>query len=300
MNVMPAGVSERYDVYPSSEQSPGDIWINLPSLGFGHSQTLLSIVISPACDLANCKTESITYLPIVSLEYYLCSASSIIELRSELNAVLSSLGCPSIDDDPQRTNLPSAADLELAKTKVEELAASGRSKADELSRIERARAGLALFVAMRGGELRTAERYNLVKQLVNKKRLSDIASKLIGNQALSTHYLPPDGQPTDISVIPRPSLVLLRYPLSVPTSLIESARHTPASAWPTTISSMAASEPAAAYFGIDRPLKIGALKPRFTADLLTRFVSLFVRLGSPDLPAGHARDVLASHMGIVP
>src|SRR4051812_33762870 len=218
--MLPAGVSERYDLFPSTEHMPGDIWLNLPTGGLVRGATACGIVISPACDLANCKAETITFLPVISVKEYLGSGCMVLELRSALNELLSRLKAPSVNADPQRTNLPSAAEIEAANEVVSFMA--GKPSSQEQSKIvQRCLDGLSLLSAMRGGHLDSGQRLKLVRSLLGEKKLDETTRRLVTNQVLSTHYLPPDGSSSGESLFPAPSVALLRYPLSAPTSIFE-------------------------------------------------------------------------------
>src|SRR5687767_4466012 len=63
----PVSASDYYEFFPPSEHRVGDVWVDLPTFGMLGIERVAGIVITPACDLQNCKTETITYLPIVPI-----------------------------------------------------------------------------------------------------------------------------------------------------------------------------------------------------------------------------------------
>lgn len=64
-----------YNSHPSGDHATGDIWANLPSHGLLRETFVPGLVITPACDLAQSKVETITYLPIVEVHEWFGSSS---------------------------------------------------------------------------------------------------------------------------------------------------------------------------------------------------------------------------------
>ena len=75
-------MQDYYDLSPSSGNSQGDIWVDLPTHGLLGPNAVTGIVITPACDLANSKVETITYLPVVPVCRFFSMPVAIPELRS--------------------------------------------------------------------------------------------------------------------------------------------------------------------------------------------------------------------------
>jgi len=78
-----------YDLNPSSENQPGDIWSGLPTHGLLGTKTVHGLVITPACDLSNRKVETITYLPIISVLTYFSSIAYLPDVRRNIDGLLS-------------------------------------------------------------------------------------------------------------------------------------------------------------------------------------------------------------------
>lgn len=99
---------------------------------------------------------------------------------------------------------------------------------------------------------------------------------------LDLFFLPSDAQPRSWSAIPDPSVVLFRYPFSAPIQVLECAQDVLLGDWTTVMEDHRPLLP-----GIDafetKPLKRATLRAGFLGDLLTRFVSMHVRLGVPEL-----------------
>jgi hypothetical protein len=86
----------------------------------------------------------------------------------------------------------------------------------------------------------------------------------------------------DLSPIAKHSVTLFRYPLTVPVSLLDAAQDTLLTDWNEATTALAREEPMAVACSGLRPLKCLRLQSRFLADLLTKFVALYSRIGSPD------------------
>ena len=68
----------------TNEHCTGDVWSNLPTHGMLEKDLLPGLVITPSCDLANEKVETITYLPIVPVGFYLSHVGAIPDIRGTL------------------------------------------------------------------------------------------------------------------------------------------------------------------------------------------------------------------------
>jgi hypothetical protein len=115
------------------------------------------------------------------------------------------------------------------------------------------------------------------------KDLQPIFHRIITNAFRpDIHFLPSDEQNPEWSGVSRHSAVLFRYAFSCPVELLESAQDMNIRDWATSVDLISTRVPGASHFKDERPLKRSTLKPRFLADLLTRFVAMHIRLGSPD------------------
>ena len=87
----PAKASDYYDLHPDPAHAPGDIWSDLPVHGLLSRARSSALVITPACDLANRKVDSITYLPILPVSEWCAQRPIEFEVRRNLSNALSSL-----------------------------------------------------------------------------------------------------------------------------------------------------------------------------------------------------------------
>src|SRR5688572_11363006 len=80
---MPPPLTQRdfYEANPSLENSPGDIWHGLPTQGLLPVFRSPGLVITPACDLAQRKVETITYLPIIPVRTWFSTLAALPEIK---------------------------------------------------------------------------------------------------------------------------------------------------------------------------------------------------------------------------
>ena len=96
------------------------------------------------------------------------------------------------------------------------------------------------------------------------------------------HFLPSDGQDHAFSAVPNHSLVLFRYPISVPIEVLNLARDASERMWPEIVAEHKGVIPTLEYFEGLFPIKVSCLKTHFLADILCRFIAVYNQVGSPD------------------
>ena len=77
-----------YDFLPAQGHSCGDIWRGLPSGGLLGPQSIMGIVVTPACDLTQRKAETITYLPIIPVRAYFSTLGMLPEINNRIQGLL--------------------------------------------------------------------------------------------------------------------------------------------------------------------------------------------------------------------
>lgn len=119
---------------------------------------------------------------------------------------------------------------------------------------------------------------------LSKNRWQQIRTQVVRNALRSDlYFLPADGNgDVELSPVAKHSVVLFRYPLTVPVSVLDAAQDSSLNDWDGAVASLGDEEPIARAFLGSRPLKCLRLQSRFLADLLTKFVNLYSRIGSPD------------------
>jgi len=162
--------------------------------------------------------------------------------------------------------------------------------ADEISKLEtiknsnltvRIRSGLNHLSSMMSGTSSSADMQSL--SVFFGKNIDRILQRIVRNSfANDIHFLPPDNNPVEWSVIKEPSLVLFRYPLTAPIEVFNSAQDIHITDWAAQIDSLSIHFLTAREFAKNRPLKVLVIESHFMHDLLTRFICLYARIGSPD------------------
>ncbi|HEY4219150.1 MAG TPA: hypothetical protein VGM67_18535 [Gemmatimonadaceae bacterium] len=288
---LPIGVSDYYDFLPGTSHAAGDVWVDLPSFGIVPPPFLPGLVITPACDLANRKVESVTFLPIIPLRRYLTSNSMIAELKLSTAGQLSAAGAGQLIEFPDKLERVSLLDIEAAQSL---LSSHGRGQLSVKQReaLGRAHSGLQSLADICSG-VSTEATFEAVKKTIGGKGFPDIIRRIVTNSyRLDLHFLPRDGQRREWSGIHENSVVLFRYPISLPFELLELAQERGVEQWERTVESVKNVYPCAPSMHV-RPMKRLSLRPRFSSDLLTRFTNMFGRLGSPDFTADAVERIVS-------
>ena len=274
----PKTSTRKYYKAISSHHTTGDIWMDLPTFGILKPELSSALVITPACDLANAKVETITYLPIVPISLWFTSRSFYYETRNTIiGMVQEKIG--SIDDILLKNKMPTAEDIDTLIEILKERPATKKNEKDLLQRIESGLTHLKL--------ISTPETYSCdltsLELFFGTTSFQKITKRLITNgYSNDLHFLPKDHDPTDWSAIKSHSLVLFRYPITIPIEILDLANDTSCVEWAPAISKLSKNYSIATAFIAKRPLKTLSMTSNFLSDLLTRFVSLYIRVGSPD------------------
>lgn len=262
-----------YSIFPDGYHITGDIWMRLPSHGLLHCDYISGIIVTPACDLANCKTETITYVPVIPLTDFYKMPEFKAEIIRSTKECLGRIGFANLAITENSLN------YEL-KEKINTLNLPKDKKNDQL-RICKAFEFLsdqpAKFIDKDGSH---------IFDVILGKNWKNIKSKIIRNSYRNDlYYLPPDNQATEWSPIPVHAVALLRYLITVPTSFLNCAYESDERNWPKNRNNLIEKK----YFWCYQcheslpPLRALRLKDAFLSDLLTKLISIYVRLGAPDL-----------------
>lgn len=284
---MPSKLAPRaqdyYDMMPSRGNSAGDIWADLPNNGLLGSALFTSgLVITPACDLANRKVESITYLPIIPARSYFVSPAFLPDLLRETNVLCENLGYPHLVEDIHRFFPPSAEVVQVLRLQVEERLLKPRISKKDTEYASRVLAGLRLIDEVRRQSLDQPPSASDLRLFLGERAWRSTVRNIITNSfRLDLHFLPHDRQQSEWSGVPEHSVVLFRYPVTAPVDVFECAQDLSLIDWAAVVSRISSVIPAAAAFD-RRPTKRLTLRSKFLNDLLTRYISMYVRLGSPD------------------
>lgn len=280
--IVKIGARHYYDLNPTRAHRPGDIWSDLPTLGALRQIRLPGIVITPACDLTNRKVTTITYLPLLSVTEFVVSSEYLSDLWLAIRGQLAYVHLDSLLTGSLTSSTPSLTEVGALSSKISELLHAQDLSSKERGALERTGAGLRLC----GDYCRGAVRKDTMRDYFNlfgDKGASTNLSRLVRNSHSSdVHFLPHDDQPTAWSGVKQHSVVLFRYPITVPFEILDRAQDVAETVWNEEIARLADFYPCAATFADQRPMKRVTLKIPFISDLLTRYMSMYGRLGSPD------------------
>jgi hypothetical protein len=180
---------------------------------------------------------------------------------------------------------PSTKELQKEINAIEEkIKTSGKSLKDaEISHLRRAISGLKIATYC----IDETYKCSTIDELSNLfgSKWNNIKKDIITNSYRSdVHFLPADGQEIESIGICEHSVALLRYPITMPSEIFAVAQDLLQQMWVEKMRSYETIFPAARHFLSEHPVKILSLKSAFLSDLLSRFISLYGRIGSPDFP----------------
>lgn len=268
-----------YDMYPSSSHQPGDIWVGLPSFGILPDPVTPGLVVTPACDLSNNKVDTVTYLPILSLRRYFSSRSFVPELKRAIKGQMKAAGFENMIDLPDGYSFPTNSDLEAALSVIGDYVTSKNLGNKEQAAINRATSGIR-FLRDTIPHLPSSDLLADLRAVLATE-FDTVLRRLITNGRPDTHFLPYDEQRAEWSGVAEHSVVLFRYPLSIPLEVLDEAQNVTEDQWPTITQRLRRRTACIVSIPV-RPMKRLRVQPRYLSDLITRFTAVFGRIGSPD------------------
>lgn len=272
-----------YDGRPSASNLPGDIWRGLPTFGVLPHPTTRGVVITPACDLAQAKTETITYLPIICSSEFLGSSAVRQECWLEIQALLQRLEGYDQMLEPDRFELPLLEELSTFTKATHDLAGKKLSDAET----KRIAAYVEYVVLSHQGRARAAH----LAEFFKADRMKAILEKLVTNALKpDIHFLPSDGEPIEFSAIPTHSVVLFRCPMTVPIEVLSRAQHLDAESWQVHVEKNMERQPVLRQM-TEWPLKLSTLRGEFFADMISRYINMYIRLGSTDFERVTVKEI---------
>jgi hypothetical protein len=276
-------VTERsyYDYFPPSTHAPGDIWMHLPTHGLLRRDRTTALVVTPSCDLSNRKVSTITYLPIISFLDWVSCRDFLPEVIGSMSSLVEQLGPLGISSSTALSS-EEMFSIELAEQllSLDHKLANAEIPKPLRNVCERYISGGKHLKRVSGGE---PANVGDLEVCLTKKRWQQLKSQVVKNSLRSDiYFLPADGNDPEMSPVPKHSVTLFRYPLTAPVAVLDSAQDSSLTDWLVATGALSTHEPMARAFSTVRPLKCLRLRDRFLSDLLTKFVALYARLGSPD------------------
>jgi hypothetical protein len=219
-------------------------------------------------------------LLIIPVQQWLCSRSLYQVIRAEILVLAKQCSIEIEDDLFNKNYLPKTESYAHIHTDLLHLRKTKKGK--DLEIIQRVILGLEMMDNIIDSECTSFE-VNQMRDLLGVKKYDDLKEKVVKNSFTNDlHFLPNDDQNIDWSAISRHSVVLFRYPITVPIEIFDLASDIDCSNWELSIDELSQRFPTATSFKKVRPLKSLRLKQEFLSDLLTRYIGLYIRIGSPD------------------
>lgn len=130
-----------------------------------------------------------------------------------------------------------------------------------------------------------------LRGFIKADRISAYLGRLVTNALKpDVHFLPKDGKPDSYSAIPVHSVVQFRYPLSIPIAALAAAESMLACQWTEHTISNSTKIPILRHMPA-WPIKLAALQGEFLSDMVARYLSMYIRLGSSDFTEQSVLDM---------
>jgi hypothetical protein len=257
-----------YKNLPQIKHETGDIWRGIPSFGLLSDEFIRALVITPACDLEQKKSETVTVLPIITISDFFYSKCFYSEIWSEFSNPLTEFG---IGNENRYTN-PKSEDI---------MAYIDYIKDDNKKKIILSKVTKYLEYISYCEDPLNKEKPK-ISDILNNKNLDKIIKGIITNSyRTDIHYLPHDGNISDSSILDSHSIALFRYSFSFPIDILNLAALGNEDAWITDINNFKKTYQFSEIFK-SYPVNVSTLKDDFLSDLISRFISMHIRLGSRD------------------
>lgn len=271
-----------YNTLPHIDHECGDIWRDLPSFGLLGGAPCRGIVITPACDLSWQKSETLTYLPIVPINAFFTSDAAIPMVVEKVVVSIKQLGLTTGSNWTAKSYmLPPDHEVTSVITEIKSYEKTRQRTSKEISAISRIKSGLSIISALRSAHPSLDDNSDL-KTLFGTE-WDKLKERIVRNSASpALHFLPKDNQDEIFSGVPQHSVILFRYPITVPVRILNYAQETTEINWKRFLCSQPIPKVLKREFIKSRPVKMLSLRQSFLSDILTRYSALYNRIGSPD------------------
>ncbi len=256
-----------YSQYPTGRHQTGDIWFNIPTLGLLPKwPTCSAIVVTPACDLQNGKTDTIVMIPIVPLSHTITLPQFIRHLSNELKGMVTGI-IPELRNSWDLCN----ADFRAYARDTAMRHVCGQTQKESLNR----------FVELISFCESTEQRQSLGMAFISPARRMDFLRKIVTNAFSSDlHFFPRERESDEFQTIAEHSVGLLRYIISYPVEILDDAQMATELSWKQKCQGFCDLYRVA--FQDALPIRSSRLNQSVLVDLITRLTSLFNRIGSED------------------
>jgi hypothetical protein len=199
-----------------------------------------------------------------------------------INGVAQALGIDGLDDGEGPFSVRETTQLDAFVERIKERSRSPGMGAKERVAAERALAGISVLRKGHGASVREPSGTELTTLFGLSNFVQTVQRLVTNSHRADMHFLPSDGQRTEWSAIPEPSVALFRYVFSAPIGIFDCAQDVSRPDWAHETRRISSTTTGVSSFAARRPMKRQTMRPRFAADLLTRYVAMHVRLGAPD------------------
>lgn len=268
-------MNQHFDLLPPNRHVTGDIWRNLRCPLLPTASNSAGIVITPACDLEQEKTDVVTMLAIVPVHDWFQCFSGLRILQTIVAEAVTAAG---------------------RKTKSAQVGRESNDIRHYLSNATDAKAqkALALMEALEtfvkaGG----SDNFRSFCKLSPSAMSKDISAAITNSLRNDLFFLPATnlGLDTGARALEHDSLVLFRYPFIVPLSVLDAASTAFTDEdWKKDLERVSPTGVAERLFEL-RPIKHANLHSDFLQDMVAKFASFYIRLGIPDTPDVAARAI---------
>ena len=269
--------SHFYLALPTGPPTQGDIWINLPCPTL-RAPTGVALVVTPRCDFAHDKTPIFNYVPAVALDTYIEEAHSrllereLIRLKKQVinfNIPLPAYELLEIGASPE--SIVDELEKEAKATELAKRASANvqefRESVDKMSRIRH----------VLESQVRESA---LSKSLIPPREMRTFREQVLHNQLNDVHMLPPC-----LGVSEQAMVLLLRHISSCDIRCLQLAYScVTVREWEQRVARHTPDVPALSNFR-GKPERIARLKSPYLENVVSRFATLFMRFGVPELTA---------------
>lgn len=266
-----------YKNLPANEHETGDIWSGFPCHALTNKETTTVIVITPACDLSQKKSETVTVLPIISIAEYLYSKSFYSEIWNEFSPRLKALGDEDYSPESRLVNPP----IIKLREAIKKIDTQKKQKYQQLRDQINAYIEYIIYVESKSDQQKEMCAPD-ISRILGSKKFSEILKRIFKNSHKSDiHFFPAYPNAGKFSAIPVHSVALFRYAYSVPIEILDTAQASSENWWEQDKKTLSDHIPMIKSFK-EWPIKLSTLKDDFLSDLISRYLGMFMRLGSRD------------------
>ena len=254
-----------YDTFPAGPFQTGDIWSNIPSNGLLDAPVTFGLLITPACDLQNRKSDTLAFMPVISVRDAIRSRFILRRLSSELKQTVDQLF-------PDLSDVCEFSDADFLNELTQRISDDSIELRKKKTACDRLNAWIA-FLRMNEAPA------DLELPFLSPKFRDEFLRSIVKNSFSQDIHFFPRQRSEPILAFREHSVCLFRYIQTFPVEIFELANRSSEEAWHKSVT---ATTPFFASRFNDLPVRVLRVKHDICVDLITRFTSLYNRIGSAD------------------